>query len=109
MADPGREHWSVVKRLIRYIKGSLNVALCFRGPNFVVEGYVESNYVGDLEKRKSTTGYMFTLAGWTMSWLSKLQTVVALFTIEAEYMAATEACKGAIWIQRLLEELGHRQ
>ena len=52
---------------------------------------------------------MFTPAGWTMSWLSKLQTVVALFTIEAEYMAATEACKGAIWIQRLLEELGHRQ
>lgn len=44
-----------------------------------------------------------------MSWLSKLQTVVALSTTEAEYMAATQACKEAIWIQRLMEELGHKQ
>jgi len=44
-----------------------------------------------------------------MSWLSKLQTVVALSTTEVEYMAATQACKEAIWIQRLMEELRHKQ
>ena len=44
-----------------------------------------------------------------MSWISKLQTVMASSTIEAEYMAATQACKEAIWIKRLMEELGHKQ
>ena len=52
---------------------------------------------------------MFTLAGAAVSWVSKLQTVVALSTTEAKYMAITQACKEAIWIQRLLEELGHKQ
>nr|KYP42748.1 Retrovirus-related Pol polyprotein from transposon TNT 1-94 [Cajanus cajan] len=109
MADPGREHWSIVKRILRYIKGTSDVALCFEGSEFFVRGYVDSDFAGDLDKRKSTTGYVFTLAGGAVSWLSKLQTVVALSTTEAEYMAATQACKEAIWIQRLLEELGHKQ
>ncbi|XP_027337749.1 BURP domain-containing protein 5-like [Abrus precatorius] len=109
MADPGREHWNVVKRILRYIKGTSNVALCFEGSEFIVKGYVDSDFAGDLDKRKSTTGYVFTLAGGAVSWLSKLHTVVALSTTEVEYMAATEACKEAIWIQRLLEELGHKQ
>ena len=109
MADPGREHWNAVKRILRYIKGTSDVALCFGGSEFVVRGYVDSDFAGDLDKRKSTTGYVFTLAGGAVSWLSKLQSVVALSTTEAEYMAATQACKESIWIQRLLEELGHKQ
>ncbi|KAH9659018.1 hypothetical protein KPL70_023705 [Citrus sinensis] len=76
---------------------------------FTVRGCVDSDFAGDLDKRKSTTGYVFTLAGAAVSWVSKLQTVVALSTTEAEYMAATQACKEAIWIQRLLEELEHKQ
>ena len=52
---------------------------------------------------------MFSLAAGAVSWVSKLQTVAALSTIEAEYMAATEACKEAIWLKRLVEELGHTQ
>ena len=109
MADPGKEHWSMVKRILRYIKVTSNVALCYGGSEFTVKGYVDSDFAGDLDKRKSTTGYVFTLAGGAVSWVSKLQTVVALSTTEAEYMAATQACKEAIWIQRLLEELGHKQ
>ena len=109
MADPGREHWNVVKRILRYVKGTSDVALCFGGSEFVVRGYVDSDFAGDLDKRKSTTGYVFTLAGGAVSWLSKLQTVVALSTTEAEYMAATQACKEAVWIQRLMEELSHKQ
>ena len=69
---------------------------------------MDSDFTGDLDKRKSTTGYVFTLAGATVSWVSKLQTVVALSTTEVEYMAATQVCKEVIWIQRLLEELGHK-
>ncbi|KAH9668961.1 Integrase catalytic domain-containing protein [Citrus sinensis] len=102
-------HWIIVKRILRYIRGTSDVALCYGGSEFTVRGYVDSDFAGDLDKRKSTTGYVFTLAGAAVSWVSKLQTVVALSTTEAEYMAATQACKEAIWIQRLLEELGHKQ
>ncbi|KAH9760757.1 Integrase catalytic domain-containing protein [Citrus sinensis] len=109
MANPGGEHWIAVKRILRYIRGTSDVALCYGGSEFTVRGCVDSDFARDLDKRKSTTGYVFTLAGAAVSWVSKLQTVVALSTTEAEYMAATQACKEAIWIQRLLEELGHGQ
>ncbi|KAH9783217.1 hypothetical protein KPL71_009226 [Citrus sinensis] len=109
MANPGGEHWIDVKRILRYIKRTSDVALCYRGSEFTIRGYVDSDFVGDLDKRKSTTGYVFTLAGTAVNRVSKLQTVAALSTIEAEYMAATQVCKEAIWIQRLLKELGHKQ
>ncbi|KAH9767897.1 Integrase catalytic domain-containing protein [Citrus sinensis] len=109
MANPGGEHWIAVKRILRYIRETSDVALCYGRSEFTVMGCVDSDFTGDLDKRKSTTGYVFTLAGAAVSWVSKLQTVVALSTTEAEYMAATQACKEAIWIKRLLEELGHKQ
>ena len=62
MANPGREHWNAVKRILRYIKGTSDVALCFGGSEFVVRGYVDSDFAGDLDRRKSISGYVFTLA-----------------------------------------------
>jgi len=50
MANPGKEHWNAVKRIIRYIKGTSNVALCFGGSKLIVNGYVDSDFVGDLDK-----------------------------------------------------------
>jgi hypothetical protein len=73
---------------MRYIKGTSSVAICFRGSELTVRGYVDSDFVGDLDKRKSTIGYVFMLAGGAVSWLFKLQTVVALSTTEAEYIKA---------------------
>ena len=64
---------------------------------------------GDKDSRRSTTGYVFTIGGTTVSWISKLQKVVALSTTEAEYVAATEASKEMIWLQRFMEELGKKQ
>ncbi|KAH9784261.1 hypothetical protein KPL71_009581 [Citrus sinensis] len=96
MVNLGGEHWIVVKRIMRYIKGTSDVALCYGGSEFTVRGYVDSDFVRDLDKRKSTIGYVFTLAGAAVSCVLKLQTVVALSTTEAEYMAATQACKEAI-------------
>ena len=52
---------------------------------------------------------MFTIVGGAVSWVSKLQTIVTLCTTEAEYMATTQACKKAIWMRKLMEELGHKQ
>ena len=97
MTNPGEEHQIDVKRILGYIRGTSNVALCYGESKFIVNGYVDLDFVEDLDKRKSTTSYVFTLEGATISWASKLQTVMTLFTTEAEYMAATQAYKEAIW------------
>ena len=74
---------------MRYIKGTLDAILCYGGSEFTVRGYVDSDFASNLEKRKSTIGYVFIIAGGVVNWVFKLQTVVVLSTIEAEYMAAT--------------------
>ena len=68
-------------------------------------GYVDSNYAGDLDKRRSTTGYVFTLSRAPMSWRWTLQSTVALSATEAKYMALTETVKEAIWLQGLMDDL----
>ena len=98
-----------MKKILRYIRGTSDVALCFGESDLTVKGYVDSDYAGDLDGSKSTTGYVFTLSGGTVSWVSKLQSVVAMSTTEAEYVAAAQASKEAVWLKMLLEELGHEQ
>jgi len=64
---------------------------------------------GDRDSSRSTTGYVFTVGGTAVSWISRLQKVVALSTTEAEYVAITEASKEMIWLQTFMEELGKKQ
>jgi hypothetical protein len=64
---------------------------------------------GDKDSMRSTTGYVFTVGGTTVSWILKLQKVVELSTTEAEYVVSTEASKEMIWLQRFMEELGKKQ
>ena len=109
MHDPGKEHWQAVKWILRYILNTVDVGLVFekgKQDGKSVVGYCDSDYAGDLDKRRSTTGYAFTFAKAPVSWKSTLQPTVALSTTEAEYMAVTEAMKEAIWLQGLLDELG---
>jgi hypothetical protein len=65
--------------------------------------------VGDKDSRRSNKGYVFTIGGTTVSWISKLQKVVVLSTTEAEYVVATKAIKEMIWLQSFMEELGKKQ
>jgi hypothetical protein len=109
MNNPGKEHWEAVKWILRYLRGTATHALCFGGSDTFLQGYVDSDMAGDKDSRRSTTGYVFTIGGTTVSWISKLQKVVALSTTEAEYVAATEASKEMIWLQRFMEELGKKQ
>nr|CAN80991.1 hypothetical protein VITISV_021529 [Vitis vinifera] len=73
------------------------------------EGYVDADFAGDIDSRKSTTGFIFTLGGTTISWASNLQKIVTLSTTEAEYVTATEAGKEMIWLHGFLDELGKKQ
>ena len=108
MANPGPRHWVAVKRILRYLKGTMDDVLRYGGSysNLQVVGYCDADYAGDIDSRKSTTGYVFLLNGGAISWNSKKQPTVALSTTEAEYMAATHAAKEAIWFQRFFKETG---
>jgi len=105
MNNPGKEHWMAVKWILRYLKGTTNQALCFGGSNISLQGYVDTDMAGDKDNRRSTTGYVFTIGGTTNSWVSKIQSVVALSTTEAEYVAAKKASKEMIWLQMFMGEL----
>ena len=90
-----------------YIYGTMDIGLQFtkddsQGLHLV--GYVDLNFTGDLDKRKSTTGYLFTLAGASIYWRSILQYTVPLSTTEAEYMAVTKAIKKVIWLLELTDD-----
>ncbi|RVX04508.1 Retrovirus-related Pol polyprotein from transposon TNT 1-94 [Vitis vinifera] len=109
MSRLGKQHWEAVKWILRYLKGSLDTCLCFTGASLKLQGYVDADFAGDIDSRKSTTGFVFTLGGTTISWTSNLQKIVTLSTTEAEYVAATEAGKEMIWLHGFLDELGKKQ
>ncbi|XP_071933948.1 secreted RxLR effector protein 161-like [Coffea arabica] len=109
MHDPGKSHWQVVKWILRNIQNTVDVGLVFEQDESLgqcVVGYCDSDYAGDLDKRRSTTDYLFTFAKAPVSCKSILPSTVTLSTAEAEYMAITETVKEAIWLQELLEDLG---
>jgi hypothetical protein len=68
--------------------------------------YTDSNYAGDTEDRKSTSGYAFLLSSGAVAWSSKKQPVVTLSTTEAEFIAAAACACQSIWMRRILDELG---
>eukprot|EP00253_Pinus_taeda_P008900 PITA_08900 len=108
MNNPGKEHCMKEKWILRYLKGTTNQALCFGGSNISLQGYVDADRASDKDNRRSTTGYVFTVGGIAVSWVSKIQSVVALSKTEAKYVAATEASKEMIWLQRFMGELGKK-
>ena len=93
MSRPGKQHWEAVKWILRYLKGSSNTCLCFTGASLKLQGYVDADFASDIDSKKSTTRFVFTLGGTAMSWASNLQKIVTLSTTEAEYVAETEAGK----------------
>ena len=107
MENPNQEHYSGVKRVLRYLKGTENYGLFYRKGALRGEliGYSDSDFAGDSTDRKSTSGHIFFLGGMAVSWSSQKQSIVALSSCEAEYIAATSATCQAVWMSRLLGEL----
>ncbi|RVX00023.1 Retrovirus-related Pol polyprotein from transposon TNT 1-94 [Vitis vinifera] len=108
MSCPGKPHWQAVKWLFQYLAGTRSLGLVYGGNSQLetqLQGFVDADYAGNIDTRKSLTGYVFTLFGGAVSWKANLQSVVALSTTEAEYMAMTEAVKEAIWLKGITEEL----
>ena len=108
MSKPNKEHWSGVKRIFRYLKGTLDFGLKFsmNEGNAELIGFSDADWAGDLNTRHSTSGYIFQIGSSTVSWCSKKQATVAKSTTEAEYVALALATQEAIWLRSLLSDLG---
>ena len=102
---PNNSHWQAFKRIFQYIKGTLDLELTFKGPLKPLAGYTDADWAGDLDTRRSTSGFLFNLGSGAISWSSKRQPTVALSSCEAEYMGQTQAIKEAVWLKSLLDQL----
>ncbi|GAA0147369.1 transmembrane signal receptor [Lithospermum erythrorhizon] len=107
MAKPTELHLQIAKRILRYLKGSTQYGIFYTKGK--AEGelmvYTDSDYVGDLDDKKSTSGYVVLLNSGAVAWCSKKQPIVTLSTTEAEFVAATVCACQAIWMKRILNEL----
>ncbi|XP_070032592.1 secreted RxLR effector protein 161-like [Nicotiana tomentosiformis] len=90
--DPTLAHWQAVKRIMRYLKVIDDYAICYQGgKDLRLVGYGDADHEGDLDERKSTSGYVFLLSDGAISWSSKKQSCVSLSTMESEYVALASA------------------
>ena len=106
MQEPKESHAAALKQVIRYLRGTCTLGIRFqRGKGMKLEGYSDSSHNVDIDDGKSTTGHVFYLGDSPITWCSTKQEIVALSSCEAEFMAATEAAKQAIWLQELMSEV----
>eukprot|EP00253_Pinus_taeda_P026354 PITA_26354 len=76
MSKPGKEHWTALKWVFRYLRGTSDYSLCYQGRPRLdrvldIHGFVDANWAGDLDQRRSTNGYVFNLFGGAVNWMSK--------------------------------------
>ena len=99
-SNPGMDHWTAVKNILKYLKRTKDMFLVYGGDKeLVVNGYVDARFDTDLDDSKSQTGYVFLLNGGAVSWCSSKKSIVAGSTCEAKYIAASEAANEGVWMR----------
>jgi len=107
-SNPGKPHWDQGNHVLRYLSGTKQFGITFRGNaeddlSTMIIGYTDSDWAGDLDTGRSTSGYVFKMCSAAVSWSSKLQATPALSSTEGEYMAVKRVSQEAIWLRQLLE------
>lgn len=105
---PNEEHWIHLRRVLRFIQGTLSLGLCYRASNDspLLEVYTDADWASDITDRRSISGAVYKVFGTTVNWYSKKQPTVSLSSTEAELVAlCTAACHNQ-WLVRLLGDLG---
>uniref|UniRef100_A0A3Q7J7L7 Reverse transcriptase Ty1/copia-type domain-containing protein n=1 Tax=Solanum lycopersicum TaxID=4081 RepID=A0A3Q7J7L7_SOLLC len=106
MANTGKEHWEAVKWLLRYLRGTSSSLLRFSKGKVTQQGFINADLYGDVDSSKCTSGYVYTIGGTTVSWMSRLKQCVSVSFTKVEYVAIAEVGKEMIWLADYLEELG---
>lgn len=110
MHNPSQTHFGAAKRVLRYIQGTLDYGISYeKNVDAKLIGFCDSDWAGSVDDMKSTSGYTFSLGSGVFSWASKKQQTVAQSSAEAEYVSASLATSQAIWLSRILEDVGEKQ
>ncbi len=105
-ANPGIEHWKALLHVIGYVKNTIDYGLTYsRDAELTPLAYVDADYGGCRDTRRSTSGFVFLMAGGVVTWSSKRQATVALSTVEAEYVAMSRCAQQMVWMQTWLDEI----
>jgi hypothetical protein len=105
-SNPGLTHWNALLHVIGYIKNTIDYGLTYsRDFDLSPTAYVDADYGGCKDTRRSTSGYVFIMAGGAVSWSSKRQATVALSTVEAEYVAMSRCSQQMVWMHSWLDEV----
>ena len=127
MHNPGPAHWNLIKRIFRYLKGTLDLRLCLGGSTLDLQefqsiqqpseingqskfnsrmlGILDADWAGDRDNARSTSGYCFFIGSSLLSWSSRLQATPASSTTHAEYFAAYHSTVEALWLRTLLNSI----
>ena len=104
LSNPGQAHWKAIKRVLRYLKGTIDYSLYYQGNDLQLKGYTNVDWGRDLDERKSTLGFAFLLNRGAISWSSKKQSCIAISTMETEFVALSAVVQG-VWLRIFLEHL----
>ena len=112
-ANPSPQHYGTLKRILRYLVGTKDLGITYKSQendktDTLFQGYADAAYVNN-DDLKPTTGYIFLSSGGAITWKSKKQTIIALSTMESEYVALSEAGHEAVWLRNLYGKLGFPQ
>jgi hypothetical protein len=104
-SNPTTHHWSAGMHVLRYLAGTKSLGLKWTKGKGGMEGFVDSDFAGDLDGHKSTSGFVFLSGGTAVSWASKLQPIAALSTVEAEFISMCSGVQEALWLRKLVTEV----
>ncbi|GJW41599.1 retrotransposon protein, putative, ty1-copia subclass [Tanacetum coccineum] len=106
--NPGDLHWTTVKNILKYLRNTKDMFLVYGGDlkrELRVSCYTDAGYLTDADDLKSQTGYVFVLNGGAVDWKSAKQSIFATSSAEAEYIAAFDASKKAVWVRKFVSGL----
>ena len=104
-SNPSRDHWKAIERVLGYLKHTSSFGLFYNPFPSVVEGFSDASWITNVGDNKSTSGWIFTLAGGAVSWASKKQTCISHSTMESEFIALAQTAKEAEWIRDMLLDI----
>ncbi|XP_070049808.1 secreted RxLR effector protein 161-like [Nicotiana tomentosiformis] len=104
--NPSKEHWKVVKTILKYLRWTKAQFLTYGDSELKLEGYTDTSFSSDNDDSKSISGYVFTSNRGAVSWKSFKEVIVADSMTELEYIATSEAAKEAVWMKKFLTKLG---
>jgi hypothetical protein len=105
-ANPGIDHWNALMHVVGYIRNTVDYGLTYsRDAELSPIAFADADYGGCRDTRRSTSGYIFTMAGGPVTWSSKRQNTVALSTVEAEYVAMSRCAQQMTWMKSWMDEV----